>query len=201
MRRLPVQRGMRTVALYLCVGCIGVPLGCRSLRTGEEAAPPDSSAQPAAKSAPASNASPARPRRSTEGRVVSVICLFDQKPWLNADTSGDRDPEGMQYRIFLNAGGDKGVARDGTLHIEMYRFGRDEQGAVTRELVSDWHYPTSQFSKVQASLMGIGYRVQLRWARKDIAGSEVEVVTQFEDPDGNITRGATKRLRVPKYTN
>lgn len=115
--------------------------------------------------------------------------------------SGDRDPEGIQYRIFLDAGGDKGVAREGTIHIEMYRVGRDAKGGQTRELVSDWHYPTSQFRQVSASLMGMGYQVQLRWAKKDIAGSEIEIVTQFEDPQGNITRGATKRLRVPKYSS
>lgn len=115
--------------------------------------------------------------------------------------AGDRDPEGVQYRIFLNAGGDRGVPRDGTIHVEMYRMGRDEKGEQTRVLVSDWHYPTSQFTRVSANLLGIGYHVQLRWAKKDVAGSEVEIVTQFEDESGNITRGATKRLRVPKYSS
>lgn len=134
-------------------------------------------------------------------RVQSVICLFDQRPWLSTDVAGDRDPEGIQYRIFLNAGGDKGVAREGTIHIELYRIARDAKGGQTRDLVSDWHYPTSQFSQVSASLMGVGYHVQLQWARKDIAGNEVEIVTQFEDLEGNITRGATKRLRVPKYSS
>jgi hypothetical protein len=148
---------------------------------------------------------PEQARRSSRGsnatRVQSVICLFDQRPWISADVGGDRDPEGLQYRIFLNAGGDKGVAREGTMHIEMYRFSRDEKGVQTRELASDWHYPTSQFPQVSATLMGLGYHVQLRWAKKDIAGNEVEIVTQFEDPKGNVTRGATKRLRVPKYSS
>ncbi len=130
-----------------------------------------------------------------------MICLFDQRPWISADAQGDRDPEGLQYRIFLNAGGGKGVAREGTFHIEMYRFRRDDKGVQTRELASDWHYPTSQFSKVSAKLMGVGYQVQLRWAKKDMAGNEVELITQFEDPEGNITRGSTKRLRVPKYSS
>lgn len=131
----------------------------------------------------------------------SLICLYDQKPWISADATGDRDPEGMQYRVFLNTGGNKGMAVDGTLHIEMYRIGRDEKGAQTRDLVSDWHYPTSAFTQVSAKLTGIGYLVQLRWAKKNIAGSEVEINTKFEDTAGNITRGATKRLRVPKYSN
>jgi hypothetical protein len=186
-----VQAGMRPLTLALLIVALSVPLGCRVFRSQE----------PAAQAAPAATPSaPAPARRSTEGRVASVICLFDAKPWLNTDVSGDRDPEGIQYRIFLNAGGNRGVAREGTLHIEMYQFGRDEKGAQTRALVSDWHYPTSQFSRVSASLLGIGYLVQLRWARKDMAGTEVEFVTQFEDLDGHVTRGATKRLRVPKYS-
>ncbi len=147
------------------------------------------------------SSTPRAPRSAETVRVQSVICLFDQKPWISADMAGDRDPEGVQYRIFLNAGGDRGVPRDGTIHVEMYRMGRDEKGEQTRVLVSDWHYPTSQFTRVSANLLGIGYHVQLRWAKKDVAGSEVEIVTQFEDESGNITRGATKRLRVPKYSS
>lgn len=140
-------------------------------------------------------------RTSHPVRVLNLICLYDQKPWISADVSGDRDPEGLQYRVFLNAGGNKGVLVDGTMHIEMYKIGKDEKGAQTRTLVSDWHYPTSDFTPVSAKLTGLGYLVQLRWAKKNIAGSEVEIITQFEDPEGNITRGATKRLRVPKYSN
>ncbi len=66
-------------------------------------------------------------------------------------------------------------------------------------LASDWHYPTSQFPTVAARILGTGYHLQLRWARKDIAGSEIEVITQFEDPTGRIVRSGTKRFRVPKY--
>lgn len=142
---------------------------------------------------------PKPPKPPKHAPVQSVICLFDQKPWLSTDLAGDRDPEGVHYRIFLDVGGNQGVAREGTFHIEMYRIGRDEKGQPTRLMVSDWHYPTSQFPQVSANLLGIGYHVQLRWARKDVAGSEIEIITQFEDESGNITRGATKRLRVPKY--
>lgn len=170
--------------------------GCRFFRDREK---PQSSGPAPREFRP--SRMPRPPKAATTERVQSVICLFDQKPWLSADVSGDRDPEGIQYRIFLNAGGNKGVAREGSLHIEMYQFGRDEKGQQTRTMVSDWHYPTSQFPQVSANLLGMGYHVQLRWAKKEIAGNEIEIVTQFEDPDGNITRGATKRLRVPKYSS
>jgi hypothetical protein len=139
--------------------------------------------------------------RSAQGpRIRNVSCLYDQKPWINADAAGDLDPEGVQYRVFLDAGDGKGVQRDGTIHVEMYRIGEDENGKQTRTLVSDWHYPTSQFPRV-SGILGIGYHVQLRWAKKDIAGSDVEVITQFEGIDGNMARGATRRLRVPKFAS
>jgi hypothetical protein len=184
--------GRRIAVAILCASFCFSCLGCRT-------------PQHRAKAAPSRSKAPERTglfsRGSSDTRVQNVICLFDQRPWISVDAAGDRDPEGLQYRVFLNDGGDKGVAREGTLHIEMYRFGRDEKGVPTRNLVSDWHYPTSQFPQVSAALMGLGYHVQLHWAKKDLAGNEVEIVTQFEDPKGNITRGATKRLRVPKYSS
>jgi hypothetical protein len=54
---------------------------------------------------------------------------------------------------------------------------------------------------VSANLLGQGYHLRLVWAKKEIAGSEVEVVTSFEDAAGNVVRGATRRLHVPKYTS
>jgi len=179
--------------LLCCAALVCTATGCKSSRKAREA---DGG------TAPAASPQPERKSRSSgQPRVKNLICLFDQKPWLSADAAGDRDPEGIQYRVFLNAGVDKAVAREGTFHVEMYRLSRDENGKQKRELASDWHYPTSQFAQVSATLMGQGYYVRLRWAKKDIAGSEVEIVTQFEDPEGNITRGATTRLRVPKYSS
>jgi hypothetical protein len=40
----------------------------------------------------------------------------------------------------------------------------------------------------------------LVWATKDVAGHEVEIIVQYEDPKGNLSRSGTKRLRVPKYS-
>ena len=44
-------------------------------------------------------------------------------------------------------------------------------------------------------------RIRDTFILEDMAGNEVELITQFEDPDGNVTRGSTKRLRVPKYSS
>jgi len=140
-------------------------------------------------------------RRHRDDPVRRVVCLFDQRPWLNADAAGDRDPEGIQFRVYLDVDRDKGVLRDGTLHFEMYQIERKSGSGLDRKLVSDWHYPTSQFNVVKANILGMGYHVQLRWAQKETAGHEIELIAKFEDPEGNITRAGTKRLRVPKYTS
>ncbi len=142
------------------------------------------------------------PKPSSRGRsanVRGVRCLFDQKPWLNADAAGDRDPEGITYRVFLDTGTGQGVLRDGTFYVEMYEIKRAPTGEIERTLVSDWRYPTKRFGTISAKILGKGYHMQLRWAKKDIAGREIELITQFIDPAGNATRSATKRLRVPKY--
>lgn len=138
-------------------------------------------------------------RRHREAPVRRVVCLFDQRPWLNADAAGDRDPEGIQFRVFLDADDSKGVLREGTLHVELYLIERKDGGEITRNLASDWHYATQQFNTVKANILGMGYHVQLRWAKKDIAGHEIELTAKFEDSEGRVTRAGTKRLRVPNY--
>lgn len=141
--------------------------------------------------------------RLNHGRTVAIrrmACLFDQRPWLNLDAAGDRDPEGVWYRAFLDPGTGKGVHAEGHFHIEMYMIERTPDAKPTRTLVSDWHYPSSAISRIKKpGMLGDGYVLQLRWAHKSVAGSEIEIITRFEDALGNVTRAGTKRLRVPKY--
>lgn len=132
--------------------------------------------------------------------VRQVVCLYEQRPWLNLDAAGDRDPEGLRYRAFLDTGAARGELRDGMFHVELYVVERDAAGAVVRTLVSDWHFPTAEVNTVSSGLLGRGYHLQLRWATKGIAGKEIEIITVFEDADGRKTRSGTKRLRVPKYS-
>jgi hypothetical protein len=139
-------------------------------------------------------------RHSRPSDIHGVRCLYDPKPWLNADAAGDPDPEGIRYRVFLDTGSGKGVLRDGRFHIEMYEVRRSDTGELERTLASDWWIPTSEVGTVSAKILGKGYKLQLRWAKKDTAGHEIELITQYIDPDGNVTRSATKRLRVPKYS-
>lgn len=133
--------------------------------------------------------------------ILRVFTLFYQKPWLNLDAYGDRDPEGLEYRIFLDPGTGRGVLHDGNFVIALYHIDRDAEGHTDRKLVSDWKYATSDFAQIDSKLLGMGYLIRLRWARKDIAGKEIEVITRFEHPDGSLVSAGTKRLRVPKYTS
>ncbi|MGB2985580.1 MAG: hypothetical protein WBE26_06825, partial [Phycisphaerae bacterium] len=109
------------------------------------------------------------------------------------------DPEGVRYRVFLDMGSGRGVFLDGTFGIEMYRIDRKAPGEIERTLVSDWRYPTSAFQPVKSKMLGMGYHLRLRWAAKDVAGHDVEIITSFDDLDGSVVRSSTKRLRVPKY--
>lgn len=134
-------------------------------------------------------------------RIKWVRCLYDQKPWLNLDTAGDRDPEGIHVRVFLDAGEGRGVLRDGTFHAELYEITRKNHVVSERTLISDWHYPVSQFVTVESKILGLGYHLRLRWATKDVASKEVELIIRFEDVDGNSARSGTKRFQVPKYVS
>jgi hypothetical protein len=133
-------------------------------------------------------------------RIRHVVCLFDSKPWLNLDRAGDRDPEGLWYRVYLKTGEDRGVLRDGRFDVSMYRIGRDAQGNETRTLVADWHYPTSAFDVIErGGVLGQGYILQFSWRKDmDLAGSEVEIVTVFTDEYGNTARSSTYALRIPR---
>ena len=131
--------------------------------------------------------------------IRHVVSLFDHRPWWNADVYGDRDPEGIRFRVFLDDGHEKGVLREGTFHVTMYELTRESDGKVARNLVSDWHYPTRQFPVIDAKIMGKGYHLTLRWARKDLAGKEIELITEFEGIDGQKARSGTKRFSIPKY--
>lgn len=138
--------------------------------------------------------------RAPRHGVVKLACLYEQKPWLNLDKAGDRDPEGIHYIIFADKGTGRGAFVDGTFLIDLYQIERDGSGGAKRTLVSDWVLPTSQVERVKSKIWGKGYHVRLRWAKKDIAGHEIELVTRFRDPTGAIVSAGIKQFRVPKYS-
>jgi len=142
-------------------------------------------------------------RRATANhpRIRRVTCIYDHKPWLSLDKSGDRDPEGIEFRVFLDPGTGRGVLNEGTLHVEMYQLSRPRPGEVERTLMSDWHYATGDITTIRSRVLGDGYLLKLRWANKSTAGQEVEFVTRFEGSNGFVARSSTKSFRVPKYVS
>lgn len=142
---------------------------------------------------------PSRRSTASDGHIRKVMCLYEQSPWISVDRAGDRDPEGIQFRVFLDAGSGKGVLRDGTFHVEMYQIRRHAPDGMKRVLVSDWHYPVTEVSTIHSVILGMGYHLKLRWAKKSLAGSDIEVLTRFEDTAGRSKRSSTKRFRIPKY--
>ncbi len=136
--------------------------------------------------------------------VRHVRCLYDTRPWLNQDAAGDRDPEGIHYRVYLDRG--DGTCRHvtGTFLVQMYQIDRTSADNVKRTLASDWLLPTDSdlVSKLeQPGMLGDGYHLRLRWAKKDTAGKEIEILTKFRDVHGNVIQSGTKRFRVPKYAS
>lgn len=183
------------IGLGLAVAVLAATWGCRTTGSAAYRSPSHRGAGPRAVSQ--------RMKRTTGLPLRRLVCLYDQRPWLNLDKAGDRDPEGIRYKVFLVAkGGDRGELRNGTFNIEMYRIRHNADGQLRRELVSDWHYPSTDVPVIaQPGMLGDGYNLYLRWSSKSLAGSEIEIITMFEEPDGNTVRSGTKRLRVPKYTS
>ena len=54
---------------------------------------------------------------------------------------------------------------------------------------------------IKSNLLGQGYHLFLRWHSKDLAGQEIEIVTQFTDSNDWVVRAGTKRFHIPKYSN
>lgn len=135
--------------------------------------------------------------------IRRVVALYRTNPWVDADKFGDRDPEGIQYHVYLatssNPSESRGQWRKGVFHIELYRLERRSDGTIERRLASDWHYSTDQFARVRSRYLGEGYHIRLVWAEKSTAGAEIELLTEYEDDYGRKARSETKRLRVPQY--
>jgi hypothetical protein len=135
--------------------------------------------------------------------INHVVAIYNKNPWLNADRAGDPDPEAVKFKVFLyRSKADRhAVIRDGTFHIEMYRVDRRGGREVNRELVADYHYPTSQVQRIpDPGKMGPGFGIGLVFPTKDISGQEITIAVTFEDQHGNKVRGEPKALMVPKRT-
>ena len=91
-----VRRNRRLLEMALCVAVlscgIGPISGCRAPRGAKAAA-----------------AKPMSRRAALKSPIRRVVCVYDQRPWLNLDRAADRDPEGVRFRVFLDPGTGRGV--------------------------------------------------------------------------------------------
>ena len=141
------------------------------------------------------------PRRSGPS-IQRVVAMYELVPWLNLDPQRDAKPEGFSFYMYLfSQQTRRGVHREGTLHIDIYRRERRGERDSIRLLVDTWTYPTSDIhrSATPNSRFGDFYRVRLSWMPYDLSGTELEVEVRFVDISGRTTHAAHKKLLVPRF--
>jgi len=140
-------------------------------------------------------------RLGSKTPIGQVQLLFQVSPWLNADKDQDEKPEGIQFRIILiPQNGAKGVHRDGTIEVKMFRKSRNDAGEPVRKLVDSWTYPTSALVKSKKpQVIGDYYLMQMYWYPHDVLGQDVELVVTYKDPQSKRRVAATsKTIFIPK---
>lgn len=133
--------------------------------------------------------------------IARVVTLYELNPWLNLDPGRDAKPEGFSFVMYLfPEKAQRGVHREGTLHVGIFQRRRAGDGDSVRELVDTWNYPTSDIHRSATPNQRFGdfYRVRLSWMPYDLSSAELEVEARFEDRHGRITHAASKNLLVPK---
>jgi hypothetical protein len=131
--------------------------------------------------------------------IRKVQPMFKPPVFRSFDQQGDPNPEGFACIVYLFSGDTgKGVKGNGTLHVRMYRVKPSEQGKVTRELVQTWSDPIASMTQTKRPYMaGHAYLPQYYWGDADVLGDQIEVVFEYEMPDGRRVRSAATTLRVP----
>ncbi|RJP34969.1 MAG: hypothetical protein C4547_10140 [Phycisphaerales bacterium] len=131
--------------------------------------------------------------------VTRLITMFEVSPWLNLDRHRDPRPEGIAFVLYLWS--DKlgrGVHRDGTLHVEIYKR-HTVGGEAVRELVDTFTYPLSQVhrSAKPNSEFGDFYYVTLSWLPYDLSGKAIDIEVRYQDPNGRVVRESPVQKLVP----
>ncbi len=131
--------------------------------------------------------------------VTRLITMFEISPWLNLDRNRDSKPEGISFVLYLWSDQlSRGVHREGTLHIELYRRMGDAEN-VRRELVDTYTYSLKDIHRSAKPNPGFGdfYLVSLSWMPYDLAGRSIEIVLRYQDPSGRVVREPPMQKLVP----
>ncbi len=131
--------------------------------------------------------------------VTRLITMFEMSPWLNLDRHRDPKPEGLSFILYLWSDQlSRGVHREGTLHIELYRRMGDAEN-VRRELVDTYTYSLKDIHRSARPNAEFGdfYLVSMSWMPYDLAGRAIEIIVRYQDPAGRIVREAPMQKLVP----
>jgi hypothetical protein len=140
--------------------------------------------------------------RQTASQIAKVVCFFSPPPrnFKSFDAEGDPNPEGFACSAFylISRETGKGVLADGTLNVKMYRLQPGEEGKPERELVHEWTAAMNSLPRSnKPSAMGWGYAPVFNWGDADVLGAEIELVFEYESPDGYKVRSQTHHFKVP----
>lgn len=132
-------------------------------------------------------------------RICDLVSFFPLNTWKSFDPEGDRNVEGFAFVLYLIAcDSRKGAYSNGLVHVNMYRVETGPDGKSTRELVQNWTARHDELNPRQPTRLGYGYQPHLFWGENvDVLGKEVEIVVQFEAPDGRVIQGQTVHRKVP----
>ena len=131
--------------------------------------------------------------------VGQVICLYQQPYFKSFDREGDRNPEGFKFNMYLGSRKTgRGVLTHGTLQTRMYRRDPQPDGSVQRTEVCAWTQDLADVPRTtQEFALGWAYVPHFYWGDADVLGTEVEIVTWYEAPDGRKVYAQTQTTKVP----
>ena len=81
----------------------------------------------------------------------------------------------------------RGLFGEGTIVVDLYRIGVDEEGNEATTKVHEWTFDAERavpFRSKQRTALGWGYQLRLHWEDLDVAGQEIELRISFRRPDG-----------------
>jgi hypothetical protein len=137
-----------------------------------------------------------------EPNIVRLITFCKNNPWVNLDTAGDPNPEGLRVTCYaVSARTDRGANADGTFRFKLFTISHPQGAEPIGRLVKTCEFDAdkAQFYRVSRHVPHLGwpYMFTLDWGDAEVYGREIRVVPEFVRRDGRIISGTPKSFRVP----
>jgi hypothetical protein len=130
--------------------------------------------------------------------IFRVLCFFPINMWKSFDPAGDPNPEGFTFVMYLlSHESNKGVYAPGVFRVRIFMVEQLEDGTSARGLVFDQTADMDELPRRDATRFGVGYQPEVTWGEVDLLGKDIEIVIQYETPDGRKVQSQTKRVKVP----